>query len=365
MKKQKILNLIKETPSISREDLARILQISTSSVAVYVSDLLKQNLISPDLTVAKNSQYAVVVGGVNLDIGGKSFAPLVMGDSNPGAVTLSLGGVGRNIAHNLALLGTNVAMLTAFGQDIHGDKIVSSSMELGISMEHALRPEKAFTSTYLYVANSNGDMSVAVSDMSVCEKITPDYLKNNATLLGNSQVIVMDTNIPTESVDFLAKSATVPLFCDPVSTVKAEKLIPILNKIHTLKPNRAEAELLSGIKITCKEEIQKAAEVLLEKGVQRIFLSLGGDGVYVATKEEAFFMENLPGNMVNTTGCGDAFMSALVWSFMEKADLKTSALSGLAAGSITMENAQTINPAMSVKSIRKRIDESQYKENQL
>ena len=363
MKKQKVLNLINERPSISREDIAQILQISTSAVAVYVSDLLKQKLISPDVAVAKNSQYAVVVGGVNLDIGGKSFAPLVMGDSNPGTVTVSLGGVGRNIAHNLALLGTNVAMLTAFGQDIHGDKIAAYSLELGISMEQALRPENSSTSTYLYVANSNGDMAIAISDMSVCEKITPDYLKDNTTLLENARVIVMDTNIPAESLEFLAKNATVPLFCDPVSTVKAEKLIPILDKIHTLKPNRSEAELLSGIKITCKEDVPKAAGVLLEKGIQRIFLSLGGDGVYVATKEESFFLENLPGNMVNTTGCGDAFMSALVWSFMENADLKTSTLAGLAAGSITMEDSQTINPAMSVKSIRKRIDQSQYKEN--
>ena len=51
------------------------------------------------------SPYIAVVGGVNIDIGGRSDAPLVAGDSNPGRIRSSLGGVGRNIAHNLALLG--------------------------------------------------------------------------------------------------------------------------------------------------------------------------------------------------------------------------------------------------------------------
>lgn len=364
LKKQQILNLIEENPTISREEIASVLNISTSAVAVYVCDLLKKEHISPDLAVAKNSHYAVVVGGVNLDIGGKSFAPLVVGDSNPGTVTVSLGGVGRNIAHNLALLGTNVAMLTAFGRDLHGEKIATSCKDLGISAEHALRPENATTSTYLYVANSNGDMSIALSDMSVCEKITPQYLAEKTTVWKNARVIVADTNIPASSLEYLAENATAPLFCDPVSTVKAEKIRPILHKIHTLKPNRAEAELLSGIKINNRDDAQKATDALLEKGVQRIFLSMGANGVCVATAEEFFFLDNLPGTMVNTTGCGDAFMSALVWAHMKKADLKTSALAGLAAGSIAMEASQTINPAMSVQAIQNRINESQYKENQ-
>ena len=53
----------------------------------------------------KNLPYAVVCGGVNIDIGAHSFAPLRDRDSNPGRVELSLGGVGRNIAHNMRLLG--------------------------------------------------------------------------------------------------------------------------------------------------------------------------------------------------------------------------------------------------------------------
>ena len=56
-----------------------------------------------------------MVGGVNMDIGAVSDAPLVARDSNPGRVTTSLGGVGRNIAHNLCLLGEQVSMVTVLG----------------------------------------------------------------------------------------------------------------------------------------------------------------------------------------------------------------------------------------------------------
>ena len=59
--------------------------------------------------------------------------------------------------------------------------------------------------------------------------------------------------------------------------------------------------------------------------------------------------------MVNTTGCGDAFMAALVWAYLEGTDLRNTALAGLAAGAIAMESAETINPAMSANAIKNRI----------
>jgi len=59
--------------------------------------------------------------------------------------------------------------------------------------------------------------------------------------------------------------------------------------------------------------------------------------------------------MVNTTGCGDAFMAALVWAYLEGTDLKNTALAGLAAGSIAMESRETINPAMSAAALRQRM----------
>ena len=213
------------------------------------------------------------------------------------------------------------------------------------------------TSTYLYIADEAGEMAMALSDMEICDRITPGYLSANQQVLQNARVIVADTNIPAETLVYLAENCTAPIFCDPVSTIKAEKLRPILSKIHTLKPNRLEAELLSGVAIHSKSDAETAAKALLDKGVQRVFLSMGGDGMYAATAREQIWMDNSPGDMVNTTGCGDAVMAALVWAWMNDLDLKETVKAGLAAGAITMESSETINPAMSATALKLRMSE--------
>ena len=354
-RERQILSLIEKNPMISQQELADALQITRSSVAVHISNLQKKGYIAGKGYVLRTGSYAVVVGGVNVDIGGRTAAKLVEADSNPGTVTVSLGGVGRNIAHNLTLLGTDVRMLTAYGDDLYGQRIASSCGELGIDINHALRVSGANTSTYLYIADADGEMALALSDMEVCNRITPAYLAANLPMLQNAQVVVVDTNIPAESLQYLAENCAAPLFCDPVSTTKAVKLLPILHKIHTLKPNLLEAELLSGVKVQTKADVEKAAQVLLEKGVRRVFISMGAKGMYAATEKEKLWLANLPGNRVNTTGCGDAMMAALVWAYLEGTDLKNTALAGLAAGSVAMESAETINPAMSAGALKERM----------
>ena len=355
-RERQILQLIEADPMISQQQIADALGITRSSVAVHISNLMKKGCIAGKGYVLSSGTYAVVVGGVNVDIGGRSFAPLVAADSNPGAVTVSLGGVGRNIAHNMSLMGVETRLLTAYGDDLNGERVAASCSTLGIDLRHALRVPGAATSTYLYLTDPAGEMALAVSDMTVCEKITPAYLAANLTAMQNAQVVVADANIPAESLAYLAENCTAPLFADPVSTAKAEKLRPILHKIHTLKPNKLEAELLSGVKIQAKEDVARAADRLLEMGVHRLFISLGADGVFAAMGEQQLWLPNIPGRMVNTTGCGDAFMAALVWAYLEGSDLETTARAGLAAGSIAMESGETINPEMSAEALKARMN---------
>ena len=355
-RERQILQLIEADPMISQQEIADRLGITRSSAAVHISNLMKKGCIAGKGYVLRSGSYAVVVGGVNVDIGGRSFAPLVAADSNPGRVCVSLGGVGRNIAHNMSLMGLDVRLLTAYGDDLHGQRVAASCSELGIDLSHALRIPGGTTSTYMYLADPAGEMALAVSDMSICEKVTPAYLASNVPVLQNAQVIVADTNIPADSLRYLAQNVTAPLFVDPVSTAKAEKLRPILSRIHTLKPNRLEAELLSGVKIESQADVEKAADTLTAMGVHRMFISLGADGVFAARGEQKLWLPNIPGQRVNTTGCGDAFMAALVWAYLEGSDLETTARAGLAAGSIAMESPETINPQMSAFALRKRME---------
>ncbi len=356
-RERQILQLIEANPMVQQQEIADKLGITRSSVAVHISNLTKKGCIAGKGYVLRTGSYAVVVGGVNVDIGGRSFNALVGEDSNPGEVMTSLGGVGRNIAHNMSLMGLDVRLLSAYGDDLNGERVAASCSELGIDLSNALRVPGASTSTYLYITDPDGEMALAVSDMEVCKKITPEYLSKNLALLQNAQVVVADANIPQESLEFLADNLFVPLFVDPVSTVKAEKVRKILPKIHTLKPNKIEAELLSGVKIENEEDAEKAAKALIEKGVRRVFISMGSKGVFAATAKESLWHGIFPGKMVNTTGCGDAFMGALVWAYLEGMNLEDTAAAGLAAGSIAMESDETINPLMCEEILRKRMNQ--------
>ena len=304
----------------------------------------------------KNSlPYAVVCGGANIDIGAHSFAPLRARDSNPGRVELSLGGVGRNIAHNMRLLGVPTYLLTALGGDSRALQIEQSCRELGIDLSHALRVPDGRTSTYVFVGDSDGDMAIAVSDMEICEKLTPDYFASQLDLLNGAAAVIIDANLPRGSIAYLTEHCTAPIFIDPVSTVKAEKLRGLLARVHTLKPNRIEAELLSGVQITDGESLRQAAQALLDQGVGRVFLSLGGDGVLAAQRGEVHAAPICKAEMRNATGAGDAMMASLVWSFLSGRTLAESAAAGTAAAALAVESEETINPAMSAEAVERRM----------
>ena len=159
-RERQILQWIEADPMISQEALAERAGITRSSVAVHISNLMKKGYIAGKGYVLRSGTYAAVVGGVNVDIGGQSYAPLVARDSNPGRVRISLGGVGRNIAHNMSLLGVDVRLLTAFGDDLHAQRVAASCGELGIDISHALQVPGGTTSTYLFLNDVDGDMAL-------------------------------------------------------------------------------------------------------------------------------------------------------------------------------------------------------------
>ncbi|MBQ2159593.1 MAG: bifunctional hydroxymethylpyrimidine kinase/phosphomethylpyrimidine kinase [Oscillospiraceae bacterium] len=303
--------------------------------------------------------YAAVVGGVNIDIGGQSFQPLILSDSNPGRVRTSPGGVGRNIAHNLRLLGLPVRLIAAFGEDLYADVIRRSCREIGIDTEDAVTVPGEATSTYLYLADHTGEMHLAVSDMEICRFLTPDALEEKLPLLRAAGALVLDTNIPEETVRWLCTRVDVPIFADPVSVSKAEKLRPVLARLHALKPNKLEAELLSGIRIADEHDLNRAADALLETGLQQVYITMGKEGVLAADGKKRVRLSALPEVPVNTTGCGDAFMAALVWAHFRGLDAAESARAGLAAAAIAMAGRETVNPAMCEEKLLQKMKQPQ------
>lgn len=294
----------------------------------------------------KQTPYIVVVGAVNMDICGIPFTKLIPKDSNPGAVRHNPGGVGRNIAHNLRLLEVPVKFLTAFGGDLYARELRQSCEELGMDISEAVYTSGS-TSTYLYITDETGEMQLAVCDTDVADCINADFLATKLEILNQAQAVVFDGNLTEETVDFIAQHVTVPLFADPVSAKKSERLKKALPKLHTFKPNDIEAMYLTG-----EDTPEKAARALVKLGVERVYVSCGADGMIAAEGEWLLHLSCEPSEVINTTGGGDASMAALVWAYTQGLSLEQSARAALKAGAITVGAEETIAPGLSPEKLR-------------
>ena len=132
--------------------------------------------------------------------------------------------------------------------------------------------------------------------------------------LNAHRAVLLDANLSEEALRFLAENVRVPLFADAVSAAKAARLRPILGRLTAFKPNRMEAELLSGVRIACVEDARRAARMLLKTGLGRVFITLGPDGAFAATEGEEYYLPSLAPRMKNATGAGDAAMAGVVYA---------------------------------------------------
>lgn len=283
----------------------------------------------------------VVIGAVNMDIGGSPSSAIVMRDSNPGVVTMKPGGVGRNIAHNLCNLGLDVSLIAAIGGDVYGSAIMDSCHALGMDMSMAaLMPERR-SSTYLYINDENGDMQLAVSDMDIAFCVDPAHLEKHMERINKADAVVLDANLSPETIAYVVSNCTAPIFSDPVSTVKALRLKEHLGGIYALKPNLMEAEVLTG-----EKDAEKAAKALIAMGLKRVFISLGAEGMLAADENELVRLPRLEANVINTTGAGDAAAAAIVYAGVMGASLRESMELSMKAGALTTECVEANHPAL-------------------
>ena len=298
-----------------------------------------------------------VIGAVNMDIAGTPAAELRAGDSNPGRVTLSPGGVGRNIAENLRLLGRKVSLITITGEDAYGDLIREQCRNAGIDLQFSFTDPLARTSTYLCVNEENGDLHAAIADMSIYELLTPDRLEPLLPVLNKGAMLIADANLPEETLKWLAQHITIPIAADPVSCAKAERLKPLLSRLILMKPNIPEAELLTGMEIRGDGDLGRAADALHRLGVRRVYISLGGRGVWADDpREGGELIPCFPGVIVNTTGCGDAFVAAAADAFLSGLSMLEAARRALAASSVCAGDHAAVNPRMSREMIDLKVN---------
>lgn len=357
-REEEILQIIKKNPLISQNQLANILGITRSSVAVHITNLIKKGYITGRGYVLNNSNFVSIIGGSNIDIVGFSSNPIRFNDSNPGVIKISLGGVGRNIGENLARMGIKTKLISAVGDDVYGKKIVDEGRAIGLELEHSMILPGTSTSTYVSILDDGGDMKVAISHMDILNHMNVEFIKSKKDIIESSKICVIDTNIPKDVIEYaLNNYKETKFFLDTVSVTKCMKIKDMIGKFHTIKPNKIEAEALSGIHIENYKDIHKAGQFFINQGVKNVFISLGGDGVYYNDGNEWGIYSVPKIEVINANGAGDAFLSGLVFSYFNNYSLKTTLKYSTACSIMAITHKDTINPNISEENVNKIIKE--------
>jgi pseudouridine kinase len=252
-----------------------------------------------------------VVGGAAIDITGKPDSICRERDSNLGRVRIRVGGAGHNIAKRLSSLGYHAELITAIGSGFHAGMVRESCRLANVSLRHAYAASE-HTGMYIGVFDEDGDMLVGISDMSVLDHVTPDYLRPLLPEINASRMCVIDGNLSPEALEFLCFSVTAPLFYDPVSCAKAKRIGDSVGKCFAILPSRLEAGFLSGKSCDTLRGVYRASDWFLEQGVKRVFISLGEEGVYWADADGCGVIPPEGGGLFDAPGASDAMGAVIV-----------------------------------------------------
>ncbi len=299
-------------------------------------------------------EYIAVAGGINVDIKGKAFDRMDIGSSSPGTIEITPGGVGRNIAHNLALLKVPVMLLSAIGSDAQGAKVLDDTEDCGVCTAHVLHLEDSLTGTYIALLDNSGEMTAALSDMQILEKLDVDYFRSRLEILKEASFIVCDANLPKESIMYIISTANlhnIPVCFEPVSVKKALKVKDCLKGIDFITPSLDELAALTGMDTKSSEAGQMAAR-LVELGVRNVITTMGKDGLCHTNAQGSRYYKSIPVPVADVTGAGDSLTAGFLYGIMEQVGIEKALTYGLASAAITIGSKETVNPALSADKVR-------------
>lgn len=295
--------------------------------------------------------YVVGIGAANIDLMGRSAKPLVMEDSNPGDIHMSVGGVTHNILANAALLGVETKLVTALGDDLYADEVRRHCDRIGIDWSGCMVIPGHPSATYLSLHDHLGEMALAVSDMHLFQKLTPEMLETRRPILEGAGIILIDTCLPEAVLAYLAETYGdhIPIYVDPVSTGYAKRISGSLQGFHTLKPNRLELSSMTGIDAVTDWE--GACRCLLDRGAERVVVSLGRQGSYSLDRQgHAVRLRGEPLDFIaNATGAGDAFMGGLLYAALHDLSPAESLLLASGVARLALQHTDTINPDITLQ----------------
>lgn len=313
--------------------------------------------------MTNKDSYILLMGASIVDILGFSRNTYKGKDSNPGNIKISLGGVCRNIAENLARVNVNTKFISIIGDDENGRNILEHSKMIGYDMEESLILEGGCTPTYMAILDHTGEMVSAVVDMESLDEMDRDFVDSKRDILKGAEYTILDA----DDADMLEYIVTeyqgfTKFILDPVSAAKAEKIKHLVKYFHTIKPNRLEAEIMCGFKIEDDEALKKAGEYFLSLGVQNVFISLDEEGIYYVNSKESGKIKSTNAVVKNTTGAGDSFVAGVGYGYMNGLSISDTVKYAIAMSIITISHEDTINPKMSYEYVDLYLDKIKWSE---
>lgn len=275
-----------------------------------------------------------MVGGANVDVVARPDARPEPATSNPGRVSVTAGGVGRNVAEVLARLGTATSLVSAVGGDQHGDLVVEASSVAGVDLTH-VRQVDGPTGTYVALLDADGELVGGVSDMVACELDPADL---DEGLFSEADLVVLDGNLrPDTFAAALDLAGTAPVAVDPVSVPKASRLRETLagRRLFLVSAGAAELGALGAV----------TADLVWERRGPEGSTLTGPEG---AVDHPALFVDPV----LDVTGAGDAMLGAFVHAWLGGATGAEAAAYAHAAAALTVASAHTVRPDLTDELVR-------------
>jgi ribokinase len=254
----------------------------------------------------------VVVGSSNTDMVVKCSRLPRPGETVTGGTFVMVpGGKGANQAVAAARLGAEVIFVARVGADTFGDAAVAGYQKEGICTDYILRDPEAHTGVALIMVDEAGENLIAVAS-GANHRLSPEDVFRAASAFQGARVVLVQLEIPLPAVEAavaMGHHYQIPVILNPAPAVPLEE--SLLARIDILTPNETEAEGLTGIRCEDESSAEKAARLLLAKGVRHVIVTLGSKGALIVNDQGARLVPAYRVTAVDTTAAGDAFSGAL------------------------------------------------------
>lgn len=263
-----------------------------------------------------------------------------------GKFFMNPGGKGANQAVAAARLGGMVTLIAKTGNDIFGKQAIENFQKEGIDTSQMVMDEEHPSGVALITVDSQGENNIVVAS-GANAYLSKDDVDSAMNSIENSSLVLMQLEIPLATVEYVAETCfgkKIKVILDPAPAQPlSEKL---LKNIYLITPNKTEAEQLSGIKVTNRNEAEKAAEAILKMGAENVIITMGSEGALIKSKERSMFVSAPKVKVIDSTAAGDVFNGALAVALSQNNNLEKAVefANKAASISVTKMGAQSSAP---------------------